>query len=233
MEANMNKQDVGMKKPSLFGMVTSPGVQFEKMKTTNKRVWGMFLFVALLQGLLGGLSAYVRHESPEMLKMKKELGELTVQSSLTSEVISGIGLSFAGAMIGTLCITAIYKMFMVFFGNDTPYKTLLNIVVYTNIILIIGVFISTILSLIFDSGTTQYTSLGVLFSEGTFAYGIGNAVEIFYIWSLVLIWLGLHITAGLSKVKASIPIIILFIIKVVFLAAIMVIIAKFLPGMSV
>lgn len=54
----MNKQYVGAKKPSLFGMITSPGVQFERMKT-NKKVWGMFLFIALLQGLLGGLSAYV------------------------------------------------------------------------------------------------------------------------------------------------------------------------------
>ncbi|PFN39667.1 Yip1 family protein [Bacillus thuringiensis] len=229
MEANMNKQDVGAKKPSLFGMITSPGVQFERMKT-NKKVWGMFLFVALLQGLLGGLSAYVRYTSPEMLKMKKELGELAGQSSLTSEVISGIGSGFAGAMIGTLFIAAIYKMFMMIFGNDTPYKTLVNIVVYTNIVLIIGGLINTILSLIFGTGMTQYTSLGLLFTEGTFAYGIGNTIEVFYVWNLALIWLGLHITAGLSKVKASIPIIILFIIKAVFLAAIIVLMAKLLPG---
>ncbi|GAB6524694.1 YknW family membrane protein [Bacillus cereus] len=229
MEANMNKQDVGAKKPSLFGMITSPGVQFERMKT-NKKVWGMFLFVALLQGLLGGLSAYVRHTSPEMLKMKKELGELAGQSSLTSEVISGIGSGFVGAMIGALFIAAIYKMFMMFFGNDTPYKTLLNIVVYTNIVLIIGGVTNTILSLIFGTGMTQYTSLGLLFKEGTFAYGISNTIEIFYVWNLILIWFGLHITAGLSKVKASIPIIILFIIKAVFLATIIVLIAKLLPG---
>lgn len=232
MEANMNTQDVGAKKPSLFGMITSPGVQFERMKT-NKKVWGMFLFVALLQGLLGGLSAYVIHTSPEMLKMKKELGELAGKSSFISEVISGIGSSFASAMVGTLFIAAIYKIFMMFLGNDTPYKTLLNIVVYANIVLIIGGFINTILSLIFGSGTTQYTSLGLLFTEGSFAYGIGNTIEIFYVWNLVLIWLGLHITAGLSKVKASIPIIILFIIKAVFLAAIIVLIAKFLPNMPV
>lgn len=230
MEANMNIQDVGVKKPSLFGMITSPGLQFERMKT-SKKVWGVFFLVALLQGLLGGLSAYVIHTSPEMLKMKKELGELAGQSSLTSEVISGIGSSFASAMVGTLFIAAIYKMFMMFFGNDTPYKTLLNIVVYTNIVLIIGGLMNTILSLIFDTGMTQYTSLGLLFTEGTFAYGIGNTIEVFYVWNLVLIWLGLHITAGLSKVKASIPIIILFIIKAFFLAAIIVLIAKFLPGM--
>ncbi|MED1639585.1 Yip1 family protein [Bacillus cereus] len=230
MEANINTQDVGAKKPSLFGIITSPGLQFERMKT-SKKVWGVFFLVALLQGLLGGLSAYVMYTSPEMVKMKKELGELAGQSSLTSEVISGIGSSFAGAMVGTLFIAAIYKIFMMFFGNDTPYKTLLNIVVYTNIVLIIGGLINTVLSLTFGSGTVQYTSLGLLFKEGTFAYGIGNTIEIFYVWNLVLIWLGLHITAGLSKVKASIPIIILFIIKAVFLAAIIVLIAKFLPGM--
>ncbi|MEI4617759.1 Yip1 family protein [Bacillus cereus] len=230
METNMNIQDVGVKNPSLFGMITSPGLQFERMKT-SKKVWGVFFLVALLQGMLGGLSAYVIHTSPEMLKMKKELGELAGQSSLTSEIISGIGSSFASAMVGTLFITTIYKIFMMFFGNDTPYKTLLNIVVYTNIVLIIGGLINTILSLIFGSGVTQYTSLGLLFTEGTFAYGIGNTIEIFYVWNLVLIWLGLHITAGLSKVKASIPIIILFIIKAFFLAAIIVLIAKFLPGM--
>ncbi|MDA1872025.1 Yip1 family protein [Bacillus thuringiensis] len=230
MEANINTQDVGAKKPSLFGIITSPGLQFERMKT-SKKVWGVFFLVALLQGLLGGLSAYVMYTSPEMVKMKKELGELAGQSSLTSEVISGIGSSFAGAMVGTLFITAIYKIFMMFFGNDTPYKTLLNIVVYTNIVLIIGGLINTVLSLTFGSGTVQYTSLGLLFKEGTFAYGIGNTIEIFYVWNLVLIWLGLHITAGLSKMKASIPIIILFIIKAVFLAAVIVLIAKFLPGM--
>ncbi|PGC44461.1 hypothetical protein COM24_33085 [Bacillus toyonensis] len=230
MEANMNTQEVGAKKPSLFGMITSPGVQFERMKI-KKKVWGMFFLVALLQGLIGGLSAYVIHTSPEMLKMKKEFGELAGQSSLTTEVISGIGSSFAGAMVGTLFIAAIYKMFMMFFGNDTPYKTLLNIVVYTNIVLIIVGLVNTILSLIFGTGMTQYTSLGLLFTEGTFGYGIGNTIEVFYVWNLVLIWLGLHITAGLSKVKALIPIIILFIIKAFFLAAIIVLIAKFLPGM--
>lgn len=226
----MNIQDVGVKKPSLFGMITSPGLQFERMKT-SKKVWGVFFLVALLQGMLGGLSAYVIHTSPEMLKMKKELGELAGQSSLTSEIISGIGSSFVSAMVGTLFIAAIYKIFMMFFGKDTPYKTLLNIVVYTNIVLIMGGLVNTILSLIFGTGMTQYTSLGLLFTEGTFAYGIGNTIEVFYVWNLVLIWLGLHITAGLSKVKASIPIIILFIIKAFFLAAIIVLIAKFLPGM--
>ena len=115
MEVNINKQDVGAEKPSLFGMITSPGLQFERMKT-SKKTWSMFLLVTLLQGLLGGLSAYVIHTSPEILKMKAELGGLAGQSSLTSEVISGIGSSFVSAMVGTLFIATIYKIFMMFWG---------------------------------------------------------------------------------------------------------------------
>lgn len=43
----------------------------------------------------------------------------------------------------------------------------------------------------------------------------------------------LQITAGVSKVKAAIPIIVLFIIKALFLAAIVMLIAAFLPNMPV
>ncbi|MEK4677264.1 MULTISPECIES: Yip1 family protein [Bacillus] len=232
MEVNLNTQKVGGEKPSLFGMITSPGLQFERMKASEK-VWGMFFLVTLLQGLVGGLTTYVVNTSPEMIKMQKELGELAGKGSITSEVIYGIGSGFVGAMIGALFVAAIYKVFMMFFGNDTSYKKLLTIVVYTNIILIIGGLINGIIALILDGGATQYTSLGPLFEQGSLAYGIGNTIEIFYVWNLVLIWLGLHITAGLSKVKALIPIIIPFIIKAVFLAAILVLIAKFLPSMPI
>ncbi|AIY72855.1 yip1 domain protein (plasmid) [Bacillus cereus] len=142
---------------------------------------GCILLSSTAQGLLGGLSAYVIHTSPEMLKMKKELGELAGQSSLTSEVIFGIGSSFASAMV-----TAIYKMLMMFFKNKPPYKTLLNIIVYTNIILIIGGLINTILRIIFGTGMTQYTtSLGLLFTKGTFAYGSVLCME----FSLNLAWI--------------------------------------------
>ncbi|MBG9612357.1 MULTISPECIES: Yip1 family protein [Bacillus cereus group] len=232
MEANLNTQKVGGEKPSLFGMITSPGLQFERMKASEK-VWGMFFLVTLLQGLIGGLTTYVVNTSPEMIKMQKELGELAGKGSITSEVIYGIGSGFVGAMIGVLFVAAIYKVFMMIFGNDTSYKKLLTIVVYTNIILIIGGLINGIIALVLDGGATQYTSLGPLFDQGSLAYGIGNTIELFYLWNLVLIWLGLQVTAGLSKVKAAIPIIVLFIIKAVFLAAILVLIAKFLPGMPI
>ncbi|MED1382166.1 Yip1 family protein [Bacillus mycoides] len=232
MEANLNTQKVSGEKPSLFGMITSPGLQFERMKTSEK-VWGMFFLVALLQGLASGLETYVMHTSPEMIKLQKELGEFAGQSSLTSDVIYGTVSSTLGVMLATFVIAAIYKVFMMFFGNDTSYKKLVMIIVYTNVVVIIGRLINAVIALILGDGLTSYTSLGSLFEEGSVAYGIGNTIEVFYLWNIVLIWLGLQITAGLSKAKAAVPIIVLFIIKAVFLAAIVMLVAAFLPNMPV
>ncbi|PGZ84335.1 hypothetical protein COE61_11000 [Bacillus thuringiensis] len=233
MEANLNTQKVGGEKPSLFGMITSPGLQFERMKTTEK-VWGMFFLVALLQGLVGGLNSYVMYTSPEMIEMQKKLGgEFAKQGSLVSEVISGAIWGIVGVMIATLVIAAIYKVFMMFYGNDTSYKKIVMIIVYADIVVIIGGLINGVIALILGAGPTAYTSLGPLFDQDSLAYGIGNTIELFYLWNIILIWLGLQITAGVSKVKAAIPIIVLFIIKAGFLAAIVVLIAKFLPGLPV
>ncbi|HFJ9440578.1 Yip1 family protein [Bacillus cereus] len=233
MEANVNTQKAGGEKPSLFGMITSPGLQFERMKTTEK-VWGMFFIVALLQGLVGGLNSYITYTSPEMIEMQKKLGgEFANQDSLVSDVISGTIWGIVGVMIATLVIAAIYKVFMMFYGNDTSYKKIVMIIVYADIVVVIGGLINGVIALIVGAGPTAYTSLGPLFDQGSLAYGIGNTIELFYLWNLVLIWLGLQVTAGLSKVKAAIPIIVLFIIKAGFLAAIVVLIAKFLPGLPV
>ena len=233
MEANVNTQKAGGEKPSLFGMITSPGLQFERMKTTEK-VWGMFFIVAILQGLVGGLNSYITYTSPEMIEMQKKLGgEFANKDSLASDVISGTIWGIVGVMIATLVVAAIYKVFMMFYGNDTSYKKIVMIIVYADIVVVIGGLINGIIALILGAGPTAYTSLGPLFDQGSLAYGIGNTIELFYLWNLVLIWLGLQVTAGLSKVKAAIPIIVLFIIKAGFLAAIVVLIAKFLPGLPV
>ncbi|ALQ70749.1 Yip1 family protein [Bacillus thuringiensis] len=233
MEANVNTQKAGGEKPSLFGMITSPGLQFERMKTTEK-VWGMFFIVALLQGLVGGLNSYITYTSPEMIEMQKKLGgALAEKGSLVSNLISSTIWGIVGVMIATLVVAAIYKVFMMFYGNDTSYKKIVMIIVYADIIVIIGGLINGVIALILGAGPTAYTSLGPLFDQGSLAYGIGNTIELFYLWNLVLIWLGLQVTAGLSKVKAAIPIIVLFIIKAGFLAAIVVLIAKFLPGLPV
>ena len=55
--------------------------------------------------------------------MQKKLGgEFAKQGSLASDVISSTIWGIVGVMIATLVVAAIYKVFMMFYGNDTSYK---------------------------------------------------------------------------------------------------------------
>lgn len=230
MEANVNTQDVSGKKPSLLGMITSPSVQFERLRN-SKNIWGIFFIVSLLQALVGGLATYVVQTSPEVLKMQEQFGGVEAPS-IGMTVGKAIGSGFIGVMIGFFIVAAVYKIFMMFFGNDTSYKTLLAIIVYSSIVLVIGGLINAVLGLIFGGSGLEYTSLAPLFEQGTLGYAIGSVVEIFYLWNIVLIWIGLQVTAGLSKVKAAVPIVVLFIIKAAFLSLSIMALAKIMQSIN-
>lgn len=55
-------------------------------------------------------------------------------------------------MLATFVIAAVYKVFMMFYGNDTSYKKLVMILVYTNIVVIIGRLINAIIAFSLGDG---------------------------------------------------------------------------------
>ncbi|MDZ4476628.1 Yip1 family protein [Bacillus cereus] len=210
MEANINTQDVGAKKPSLLGMITSPGVQFERMKTSNA-VWGAFWLLVLLGGLIGGFAAYVYSLTPEAIELNKELG-VTVSAGMTYGM--GFGVGALGMGFSFLLSAVVYKVLMVFMSNDTSYKKLLAITVYSSVISLIGVLINIILAYILGgSGQEMYTGLGPIFASSSgVVKGIVSKFEVFTIWGYVVTWLGLQITAGLTKKQATIITIVFFVL---------------------
>ncbi|WP_242259345.1 Yip1 family protein [Bacillus cereus group sp. BfR-BA-01311] len=210
MEANLNTQKVGGEKPSLFGMITSPGVQFERMKTSNA-VWGAFWLLVLLGGLIGGFAAYVYSLTPEAIELNKELG-VTVSAGMTYGM--GFGVGALGMGFSFLLSAVVYKVLMVFMSNDTSYKKLLAITVYSSVISLIGVLINIILAYILGgSGQEMYTGLGPLFASSSgVVKGIVSKFEVFTIWGYVVTWLGLQITAGLTKKQATIITIVFFVL---------------------
>ncbi|HDR8184609.1 TPA: YIP1 family protein [Bacillus thuringiensis] len=210
MEMNINTQDVGSKKPSLFGMITSPGEQFERMKASNA-VWGAFWILVLLGGLIGGFTAYVYSLTPEAIKLNKELG-VTVSAGMTYGMGFGVGALSMG--ISFLLGAVVYKVLMMFMSNDTSYKKLLAITVYSSIISLLGLLINTILAYILGgSGQEMYTGLGPVFSSSSgVVKGIVSKFEVFTIWGYVVTWLGLQITAGLTKKQATIITIVFFVL---------------------
>ncbi|PEG15630.1 hypothetical protein COO04_13825 [Bacillus toyonensis] len=217
MELNVEIQESSGKKPSLFGIIISPSLQFERLKT-SKGLWGVLFLVSIMHGFVNGLNTYVTQQSPEFLKLQENI-PVGMQESVSIQMIKAVVQGSIGAAIGFLFVTIVYKTFMIFLGNDTSYSKLLTIIIYADIILLLGVFINVILALIFNGdGLVSYISLAPLFESGTTIYGIANMADFFYIWNLFLIWMGLCITASLSKRKALIPIIFIFVFKSVFIS---------------
>ncbi|ASI75416.1 Yip1 family protein [Bacillus cereus] len=210
MEANINTQDVGAKKPSLLGMITSPSEQFERMKTSNA-VWGAFWLLVLIAGLVGGFAAYVYSLTPEAIKLNKELG-VTVSAAMTYGMGFGI-ISISMAFVFLLS-AVVYKVLMVFISNDTSFKKLLAITVYSSVISLLGLLINTILAYILGgSGQEMYTGLEPIFASSSgVVKGIVSKFEVFTIWGYAVTWLGLQITAGLTKKQATIITIVFFVL---------------------
>ncbi|AND10576.1 TPA: DUF1282 family protein [Bacillus cereus] len=210
MEANINTQDVVSKKPSLFGMITSPGEQFERMKTSNA-VWGAFWLLVLIAGLVGGFAAYVYSLTPEAIKLNKELG-VTVSAAMTYGM--GFGVIAISMAFVFLLSAVVYKVLMVFISNDTSYKKLLAITVYSSVISLLGLLINTILAYILGgTGQEMYTGLEPIFASSSgVVKGIVSKFEVFTIWGYAVTWLGLQITAGLTKKQATIITIVFFVL---------------------
>ncbi|KLA28572.1 MULTISPECIES: Yip1 family protein [Bacillus cereus group] len=212
METNINTQDVGSKKPSLLGMITSPGEQFERMKMKSP-VWVAFLIFVLIGTVTTAAVFYLSVvNTPEVAKeMNGQDGQMIKWFALGGGALFGL----FGTPIGLFIAAGFYKVIMMLMGNDTPYMKILSIYLYANLVFYIGSLLNVGLGLIFEgNGTDAYTSLAPLFEKGTVLNGIASSIEIFNIWSLILTGLGLHIVAGLSKKQATILIVIFFILTI-------------------
>lgn len=215
MEPNVNTQKASGEKPSLFGIITSPALQFERMKNSNA-VWGAFWLLAVLAGVVAVLGVYVYSQTPEAAQANAKLG--VAAPPLAVSLGMGFVFGLIGMIIGFFISAAVYKVLMMFMGNDTSYKKLLTIVVYTSFITLLGLLVNYILAMVLGgTGKEMYTGLGPIFSStGGVVHGIAKSFEVFTIWGLVVTGLGLQVTAGLSKKQATILVVIFFILSLGF-----------------
>jgi hypothetical protein len=209
VETNVGIEEMKMKKPSLFGMITSPAVQFERMR--GKTPIAMPLIILLLiTAISGALASYISLNNPEISEALAE-AEFKVPIAVTLGM-GAVGALFGGAVVYFLS-AAFYKVCMVLLGNDTTYRQLLGIVIYSSIISALGVLINIGIALAIGGYEPTYTSLAPLFSDRTL-HAIAANFDIFNIWSYFVIGLGLNKVAGLSKTKATILVAVIFLIGV-------------------
>ncbi|ARV44404.1 YknW family membrane protein [Bacillus inaquosorum] len=218
METNVEKNS-GMvtEKPSLFGVITSPAVQFERIRE-RPVVWGPLFIVAVII-IVGAVLQSLGTDYSELLKngdtqglsaeQMETFGTITKFGAIAGAIFGGIAALFIAPLIYWLCVKIS--------GGVTTYKKMLSLGLFTSLISSLGLLINGIVAFTTDASSFySMTSLaGIIPSDGALA-SVLNTFEIFSIWSYVLLAIGLHKTGGISKKAGWISVIVLFGILVAF-----------------
>ncbi|ASB89811.1 Yip1 family protein [Bacillus sonorensis] len=207
MESQLDLSKEG-RRPSLLGLITSPGEQFERMR--DKPVFWLPLVVVLIISVAG---AYFLNQK---LSISSELQELPNAELITSvlSVISIVG-SIIGSTISLLVSALIYWLIVKIGKGQTDYVHMFSLAVFIYFIGAIGQLINgAVISFANIDPEVIVTSLNGVIPAGQPLKSLLAVFEIFAIWKLILLALGLQKVGGISKKAAWTGVAVLFVISI-------------------
>lgn len=214
MEQELKPAEPQEQKMGFFARIS--GIFFEPKKVftflNSKPSWFFaFLLILLISVVIAEIIL------PQSLAMQKEIvsqspriastpGVLEKMTEITpaKRIQTVIG-EIIRVLIGLILLTSfVYFLCNIILGGDSSYKKVLSIVTYTSFIPTLGAILKTPLILAKNSANVQ-TSLALLVPEGDFTkirYMLLGALEIFSIWQIILIALGITVLYKFSATKA-------------------------------
>ncbi|MCY8512470.1 Yip1 family protein [Bacillus atrophaeus] len=215
METNLEKgHEAQTEKPSLFGVITSPGVQFERMRV--KPVIGMPLIIVLAMIIVGTVLQGLGMDYGDLMRESGLTGEELEMAQSFAAIGGIIGGIFAGVAM-LFIAPLIYWLCVKISGGTTTYKKMLSLTLFISFITSLGLLINGIV-LYFTDANSFYsvTSLASLITSDQPLTSALSAFEIFSIWGYVLLAIGLQKTGGISKKSAWISVIVLFALMLLY-----------------
>jgi hypothetical protein len=206
----------------IFGVFFEPKKVFSFLN--NKPSW-LFAFILIL--IIGVITAEII--LPQSLLLQKEIVSNIPRFSSSPEVLEKITEVTPAARISTavgeiiktliglfLLTSLVYFFCNIILGGDSSYQRVLSVVTYTSFISVLGAILKTPLILTKNSVDVR-TSLALLMPEADFTkirFMLLSALDIFSIWQMVLIALGMTVLYKFSMTKALIAVFIGWIILV-------------------
>lgn len=203
----MSEESKEVEKPSLLGMITSPSVQFERIRE-RPFIWGAMSIIIILF-IIG---AWLTSLSVE-IEIDEELQGF-FEVLLTIFIIIG---GIVGPLFGTLITSVIHLLIAKMVQSKVSFRQLFSMNTYIMIISVLSMIVNgIILAVIHVDSEKLPTSLGsIIDAEGSLGAVLGS-IEIFAIWGLILVAIGLHKVAGFSKGLAWTVSIAFFVISIIF-----------------
>lgn len=198
-------------KPSLLGMFTSPGEQFERIKQSPK-IWVPLLIVSILYTIGMTLMALSMDASTLIEQgVPEDQVDLALGFTKVTVAITGI----LTPIIGVLISSTIHLIITKIASSPVTFKQLFSMNTYIMVIGGAGVILNTAIRYAIGGNPEIYvTSLAGLLNQEK--AGILGSFEVFAIWTMIVTAIGLHKTAQLSKGLAWTITIVFFLIGIGF-----------------
>lgn len=180
-------------KPSLFGMIWSPGEQFEKIRQ-RPTIWIAMLIVTLLTmiGTLFMAMGFDMSTVPLDGMSEEQIAFAEIFAKITSAVM-GLFIPIISVLISSAIVLAIAKIA----NKDVTFKQLFSMNTFIYLIPALGALINGLIRMLMGGNPEiVVTSLASLMNSDSAVLGV---IELFSIWHLILFAIGLHKVARLSK----------------------------------
>ena len=204
-------------KPSLLKIVLDPTKEFQKIRN-KPSIFIPLLIISLCSALIGGATTFFM-DTETLLKdaPTESAGILEGNAGLVKGfLVGGASLSSLITPFFTILLLSVFLLLLVKIKkSDVTFKQLFSMNTYIYTISIIGTFINSSIILLIHGDLSKFpTSLGAMVdSEGVLS-GILSKVEIFQIWQLILIAIGLQYIAKISKAYSYTIVTIIFILSI-------------------
>jgi hypothetical protein len=211
----MEQETIQNKKPSLFGMIFSPGEQFERIRE-KPVIWLPLILLSILAMIVAiFVTMNIDYAAISGMEMSAEEEEMTKIFAVVVGTLGGlIGtpisyLIFGGILFG---IAKIAK-------SSITFKQMFSLMIFISFISMIGQIINQLIIVAIDGDPyIMLTSINSFIgAEGAIGAVLG-VIEVFSIWYYILLAIGLIKVARLSKPVAYIITIVFFSISLIIAA---------------
>ncbi|TCS94248.1 Yip1 family protein [Hazenella coriacea] len=209
------------RKPSVFGILTSPREQFQRINQ-NPTFWGPLIIFTVLVTLIVVAQAYLLINDPSFIQQSME--PTNGQPSVDPEILKMI--TFTTSVITGLFMVPVVSLVSAFFcwlmvtifQGETTFKKMFSLNVHLMILSVISLIMALAYSVITGDvmGGVSPTSLATIISSDGALKGILSSIDVIRIWSVVLTAIGLSVVGELSKGKAWTISLIFFVIGMMF-----------------
>ncbi len=134
----------------------------------------------------------------------KEYLDLQIAITKYSSYATGVGI-----LIGTLISALYYFICSKIAGTEAKYKEIFSLVLHVGMISMLSYVLNFILSAMNIDVTTSITSVASFLPismSASILYGVLSTVELFNVWSLIIMVIGLQVVVKMSKKAAIISV---------------------------